>query len=61
MLQGKRFGSNEEVIAKTEAYFEAKNKSFHKKGIEILEKPKKETMLMNEVKFCLKVLVVLVI
>ena len=31
MLQGKRFGSNEEVIAETEAYFE-------KKGIEKLEK-----------------------
>ena len=38
MLQGKRFGSNEEVIAETEAYFEAKDKSFYKKGIEILEK-----------------------
>ena len=38
MLQGKRFGSNEGVIAETEAYFEAKDKSFHKKGIEILEK-----------------------
>lgn len=38
MLQGKRFGSNEEVIAETEAYFEAKDKSFYKKGIEMLEK-----------------------
>ena len=36
MFQGKRFGSNEEVIAETEAYFEAKNKSFYKKGIEML-------------------------
>ena len=26
------------MIAKTEAYFEAKDKSFHKKGIEMLEK-----------------------
>ena len=26
MLRGKRFGSNEEVIAETEAYFEAKDK-----------------------------------
>ena len=26
MLQRKRFGSNEEVIAETEAYFEAKDK-----------------------------------
>ena len=38
MLQGKRFGSNEEVIAETEAYFEAKEKSFYKHGIEKLEK-----------------------
>ena len=38
MLQGKRFGSNEEVIAKTEAYFDAKDRSFYKKGIEMLEK-----------------------
>ena len=37
MLQGKRFGSNE-VISETEAYFEAKDKSFNKKGIELLEK-----------------------
>ena len=29
MLQGKIFGSNEEVIAETEAYFEAKDKSFY--------------------------------
>ena len=33
ILQGKRFGSNEEVISKTEVYFEAKDKSFNKKGI----------------------------
>ena len=38
MLQGKRFGSNEEVIAETEAYFESKGKSFYKKCIEMLEK-----------------------
>ena len=38
ILQGKRFDSNEKLIAKTEAYFEAKNKSFYKKGIEMLEK-----------------------
>ena len=31
MLQGKRFGSNEEVISKTEMYFEAKDKLFYKK------------------------------
>ena len=34
MLQGKRFSSSEEVILETEVYFEAKDKSFHKKGIE---------------------------
>ena len=38
MLQGKRFGSNEEVISETEAYFEAKDKSLNKKGIELLKK-----------------------
>ena len=38
ILQGKRFGSNEEVFAETEAYFESKNESFYKKGIEKLEK-----------------------
>ena len=38
MLQGKKFGSNEEVIAETETYFESKDKSFYIKGIEKLEK-----------------------
>ena len=38
MFQGKRFGSIEEVILETEAYFKAKDKSFYKKGIELLEK-----------------------
>ena len=38
MLQGKRFSSDDEVIAATEAYFEAKDKSFYKKGIDSLEK-----------------------
>ena len=38
MLQGKRFFSNEEVISETEAYFEAKDKSFNKKCIKLLEK-----------------------
>ena len=37
MLQGKKFGSNEEMITKIEAYFESKDKSFYKKGIEKLE------------------------
>ena len=34
MLQEKRFGSNEEVIAETQVYFGSKNESFYKKGIE---------------------------
>ena len=38
IIQGKRFGSNEEVISETETYFEAKDKSFYKKGIKLLEK-----------------------
>ena len=38
MLLGMRFGSNEVVISETEVYFDAKDKSFYKKGIEFLEK-----------------------
>ena len=38
MLQGKRFSSDDEVITATEAYFEAKDKSFYKKAIDSLEK-----------------------
>ena len=37
MLQGKRFGSNEEVTLETKAYYETKDKSFYKKGIKLLE------------------------
>ena len=37
MLQGKRFGSNEERISETEAYFETKDLSFNKKGIKLLD------------------------
>ena len=37
MLQAERFYCNEEVITKTNAYFEAKNKPFYKKGIEMLD------------------------
>jgi [histone H3]-lysine36 N-dimethyltransferase SETMAR len=36
MLAGKKFSTNEEVIAETEAYFEAKEKSYYKNGIEKL-------------------------
>ena len=60
MLQGKRFGCNEGVITETEAYFESKDESFYKKGIEKLEKRLneciglKETMLMNKIEFLRK-------
>lgn len=37
MLQGKKFGSNEEVITEVEAYFANKDKSFYEKGIKKLE------------------------
>ena len=40
ILQGKRFSSNEEVISEIESYFEAKDKSFNKKGIEFEAKDK---------------------
>ena len=38
MLAGKKFRTNEEGIAETEAYFEAKDKLFYKSGIEMLER-----------------------
>ncbi|KAF7266367.1 hypothetical protein GWI33_020392 [Rhynchophorus ferrugineus] len=39
MLAGKKFSSNgEEVIAESVAYFAAKDKSYHKNGIEKLER-----------------------
>ena len=38
MLAGKRYDSNEEVISATEAYFESKDNSFYKTGIEKLER-----------------------
>ncbi|GFT35474.1 putative DD34D transposase [Trichonephila clavipes] len=36
MLSGLKFRTNEKVIAETEAYFEAKDKSYYKNGIEKL-------------------------
>ena len=48
---GKRFGSKEKVKSETEAYFEAKDKSFYKKGINQEE---------GYVEFCLNVIVLLV-
>lgn len=37
MLAGKKFKTDDEVIAETEAYFEAKPKEYYKNGIEKLE------------------------
>ncbi|XP_040576711.1 uncharacterized protein [Lepeophtheirus salmonis] len=37
ILTGKKFSSNEDVIAKTEDYFEAMDKSYNRNGIEKLE------------------------
>jgi hypothetical protein len=36
MLAGKKFCTNEEVIAETETYFEAMSRSYYKNGIEKL-------------------------
>ena len=38
MLLGKRCVSNKEMMSETEAYFEAKDKSLYKNGIELLDK-----------------------
>ena len=48
MLQGKRFGFNEEVIAETEAFLESKDKSFYKKGIEKVEKRWNKCIILEE-------------
>ena len=66
MLQEKRFGSNKEVILETEVYFGPKTNHFYKKkrnqivrdGISVSSK--KETMLMNKIKFWLRVVFLLV-
>jgi [histone H3]-lysine36 N-dimethyltransferase SETMAR len=36
MLAAKKFGANQEVITKTDSYFEAMSKSYYKNGIEKL-------------------------
>ena len=48
MFQGKRFGSNKEVIAETDAYFEREDESFYKKGIEKLEERWNECIMLEE-------------
>ena len=47
ILQGKRFGSNEEVIAEAKAYFEAKDKLFYKKSIEMSENHWNECFILE--------------
>ena len=47
ILQGK-FGCYEELIAETEAYFESKDESSYKKGIEKLEKRWNECITLEE-------------
>ena len=47
ILQGKKFGSNEEVIAQTKAFFESKDVSFYKKGMEKLEKRSNECITLE--------------
>ena len=51
------------MISETEAYFEAKDKSFYKKkhrivgeALESMYHPSEKTMLMNKVEFCRKLL-----
>ena len=41
ILQVKRFGTSEDVISETEAYFEANYKSFYKKGSESVYHPRR--------------------
>ena len=48
MLQGKRFAFNKEVISETEAYFEAKYKSFYNKSIKLLEKRWNQCITLEE-------------
>ena len=47
MLQRKWFGSIKEVISETEVCFEAKEKSFYKKGIKLLEKHWNQTITLE--------------
>ena len=48
MPEEKKFGSNEEVIAETEAYFESKDESFYKNGVENIEKHWNECIMLEE-------------
>ena len=43
-----RFGSHEEEISETEVYFEVKDKSFFKKGTELLEKRLNQCVPLEE-------------
>ena len=48
MLQGKRVGSNEEVILEIEVYFETRDKLFYKKGIKLLKKRWNQYITLEE-------------
>ena len=55
----KKFKSNDEVIAETEAYFDEKEKSYYKSGIEKLENRytrcialEGNYLLNNKIEFC---------
>lgn len=52
---GGRIESIEEMVVKTKAYFVTKFKSFCKNCIEMFVLLLKESMLMNEARFCQKV------
>ena len=66
MLQGKRFGSNEEVnrklrrILRPKTNCSTKNASNCERSVGVSVSRWKETMLMNKVEFCLKVVVLFV-
>ena len=47
ILAGKKFISNEEPIAETEAYFEVRDKAFYNDGIEKLEKRWNESIALE--------------
>ena len=51
-LQGKRFDSNEEVIAETEAYFEAIVQSFSKNASKCYRSVGMNVSLLKETRYC---------
>lgn len=47
MVTAKRFGASEEVVNETNVYFVTKDKSFYKKGIEMLKKCSNDSIALN--------------